>query len=175
MKRVPKRSADAVRTQPRRWRRTRLDELSSKAAEMLRGRRLSPDTLDILGKLAPTRQIAVVKSMQSSANYSIAFARVFLAATAGEDLATPKRTPRIKDVSSTQMGQMARAIEARRSRFEAAEDSYGDDVLHLVFASGFVSRLISNKKVESYLSTNHPGVLAELKSIVSSTSLDQHL
>jgi hypothetical protein len=53
------------------------------------------------------------------------------------------------------------------------ESSYGDDVLHLVIASGYLSKLVGNRDIKRYLSQHHPELLAEFLSIISATSLDQ--
>lgn len=49
---------------------------------------------------------------------------------------------------------------------------YGADALKLVVASGFISKLIENQAIESYLSTNHPDILREFRAIVAAVSLD---
>jgi hypothetical protein len=43
--------------------------------------------------------------------------------------------------------------------FKDVEASYGDDVLNLVVASGYLSKLLGNRKVEPYLGRHHPEIL----------------
>ena len=51
--------------------------------------------------------------------------------------------------------------------------TYGDDVLNLVVASGYVGRLVGNPEIERYLEARHPELLSELRVIVNAISLDQ--
>ena len=51
--------------------------------------------------------------------------------------------------------------------------TYGDDVLNLVVASGYVGRLVGNPEIERYLEARHPELLSELRVIVTAVSLDQ--
>jgi hypothetical protein len=57
--------------------------------------------------------------------------------------------------------------------FKQIEESYGDDILHLVIASGYLSRLVGNTEIERYLSEHHAEILQEFRAIISATSLDQ--
>lgn len=52
------------------------------------------------------------------------------------------------------------------------EASYGDDVLHLVIASGYLSRLVGNPAIEQWLAARHPEILSGFRSIISVASLD---
>jgi RepB plasmid partitioning protein len=163
----------ANRSRGQGWRGKRnISELCPEALEMLKNRALSSDTFEILQRLTPTRQVEVVRLMKSSADYSIAFARALLAATTREGLAVPDRPKRIRGVSSEEMNQMACAMRVRNAHFEVAQMSYADDVLRLVVACGYVSRLIRNERVQHYLLQRHPQMLGTLRSIVATRSLD---
>lgn len=50
---------------------------------------------------------------------------------------------------------------------------YGEDVLQLVIASGYLSKLVRNSEIKRYLTQHHAEILAEFNSIVVRTSLDQ--
>jgi hypothetical protein len=50
---------------------------------------------------------------------------------------------------------------------------YGEDVLQLVIASGYLSMLTRNAGIKRYLSQHHPEILSEFNAIISATSLDQ--
>jgi hypothetical protein len=70
------------------------------------------------------------------------------------------------------MARMEREMSALQQDFKAVEASYGEDVLHLVIASGYVAKIIANRKIERYLDQNHPEILEELKAIVAVASLE---
>ena len=68
---------------------------------------------------------------------------------------------------------LEREMETVQQDLKMVEARYGDDVLHLVIASGYLSKLLNNKDIRRYLSQHHPEILAEFMAIVSATSLDQ--
>ena len=61
-------------------------------------------------------------------------------------------------------------MEPLQQGVKSVESQYGDDVLHLVIASGYLSKLVGNKR---YLGQHHPEFLAEFASIISAGSIDQ--
>jgi RepB plasmid partitioning protein len=64
-------------------------------------------------------------------------------------------------------------METVQQDLKLVETRYGDDVLHLVIASGYLSKLLKNRDIKRYLSQRHPEILAEFAAIISATSLDQ--
>jgi hypothetical protein len=53
------------------------------------------------------------------------------------------------------------------------EKSYGQDVLLLVLARGYLAKLLENKSVARYIRQRRPEVLEQFEVIVETTSLDQ--
>ena len=72
-----------------------------------------------------------------------------------------------------QMARMERELDAINRDFKAVEATFGDDVLHLVLATRYLSRLIGNANVDAYLRKRHPEILDEFQAIVAATSLEQ--
>jgi hypothetical protein len=46
-------------------------------------------------------------------------------------------------------------------------------VLHLVIASGYLSKLVGNRDIKRYLGHHHPELLTEVLAIIAAASLDQ--
>ncbi|TQF40078.1 plasmid stablization protein ParB [Bradyrhizobium sp. UNPF46] len=153
-------------------RRALLDGISPDVIEMLKDKMVSTVAFDVLRKMGAMRQVEVAELMLSASNFTIGYARALLAATKQGDLAKPERTKRIDGMTPEQMARMEREMSTLQQDFKAVETSYGEDVLHLVIACGYISKLIGNRKVERYLDQNHPEILKEFRSIVSVTSLD---
>jgi ParB-like chromosome segregation protein Spo0J len=149
-----------------------LDGISPEVIEMLKDRIVRPATFDVVRKMGPMRQIEAAELMISASNFTVAYARALLVATKQADLAKPERAKRIDGMTSEQMARMEREMSALQQDFKAIETSYGEDVLHLVIACGYISKLVANRKIERYLDQNHPEILEEFKAIASSTSLD---
>ncbi|MHC2708396.1 hypothetical protein ACVIWV_007689 [Bradyrhizobium diazoefficiens] len=153
-------------------RRAMLDGISPDVVEMLKDKIVSTVTFDVLRRMGSMRQVEVAELMLSASNFTVGYARALLAATKQSDLAKPERVKKIDGLTTEQIARMEREMSVLQQDFKAIETSYGEDVLHLVIACGYISKLIGNKKVERYLDQNHPEILEEFRSIVSVTSLD---
>lgn len=154
-------------------RRSLLDGVSPDVVELLKDRPINPVTFDVLRKLKPMRQIEVAELMLSANNFTSAYAKALLAATRQVDLVRPDKPKRVGGMTPEQMARMEREMASLTQDFKALESSYGDDVLHLVIASGYLSRLVANVEVERYLRSRHPEILNEFKAIITAASLDQ--
>jgi ParB-like chromosome segregation protein Spo0J len=154
-------------------RQTLLDGICAEVVEMLKDKQVNPSTFAVLRKMKPLRQIEVAELMTVAANWSASYARALLAATKQEELADPERPKRIAGMTSEQMARMEREMASLHRDFRQIEASYGDDVLHLVIASGYLSKLVSNPEIERYLIQHHGELLQEFRVIIATTSLDQ--
>jgi hypothetical protein len=52
------------------------------------------------------------------------------------------------------------------------EESHGNQVLNLVLARGYITKLLNNARVARYLSQHHAEIVAELKTISEGSSLE---
>jgi len=154
-------------------RRSLLDGVTPEVVELFKDRSVNPVTFDALRKMKPVRQIEVAELMISAGNFTSAYAKALLAATRQADLVHSDKPKRVGGMSSEQMARMEREMASLTQDFKALEASYGDDVLHLVIASGYLSRLVNNAEVERYLRGRHPEILDEFRAIISAASLDQ--
>ena len=119
------------------------------------------------------RQIEVAELMAAVNNYTTSYAQALLAATRQPDLTHPERPKKIAGMTGEQMARLEREMASLNQDFKALEASYGDDVLHLVIASGYLTRLIRNAEIKRYLTSRHPELLDEFRSIIAASSLDQ--
>lgn len=154
-------------------RRTMLDGICAEVIDMLKDKTVNPTTFDVLRKMKPMRQIEAAELMGSAANFMSSYAKALLAATRQTDLIKPDRPKQIGGMTPEQMARMEREMETLQRDFKAVESSYGDDVLNLVIASGYLSKIIGNRRIEKFLGQHHPEILSEFKSIISAASLDQ--
>jgi hypothetical protein len=70
------------------------------------------------------------------------------------------------------MAHMEREMDGLQREFKAVSASYGDTVLNLVVAAGYLSSLIGNPRLSSYLE-RHREILSEFRAIVAATSLEE--
>ena len=60
-----------------------------------------------------------------------------------------------------------------QGQYKLVEQTYGQDVLNLVLAKGYLARLVENELVAQYLRQRQPDLLAEFETIVETVSLEQ--
>jgi ParB-like chromosome segregation protein Spo0J len=153
-------------------RRSLLNGVCPEVVEMLKDKVVNPVSFDVLRKMKPMRQIEAAELMQSASNFSSSYAKALLAATRQTDLAKPEQPKQVAGMTAEQIARMEREMETLQQDYKAIEASYGEDVLHLVIASGYLSKMIGSRKIEKYLKQNHPEILEKFRTIVSSASLD---
>jgi hypothetical protein len=156
-----------------RQRRQLLDGICAEVVDLLKDRNVSVHAMGVLRKMKPLRQIEVVELMMALGNFTATYAKALLAATRQADLAQPDKPKKVGAMTPEQMARLEREMATLNQDFRALEASYGDDVLQLVIAAGFVGRLIANPAIEAHLSKRQPEVLEELRNIVAAASLDQ--
>jgi ParB-like chromosome segregation protein Spo0J len=156
-----------------RRRRSLLEGVTPEVVELLKDRAVNPVSFDALRKMKPMRQIEVAELMVSAGNFTSAYAKALLAATRQADLVHAHKPKKVGGMTSEQMARMEREMESLTQDFKALETSYGDDVLHLVIASGYLSRLVGNPEIERYLRARHGEILDEFRAIIAAASLDR--
>jgi ParB-like chromosome segregation protein Spo0J len=156
-----------------RRRRMMLGGICPEVVDLLKDKSLNPTTFDVLRKMKPMRQIEAADLMSTAGNYTASYAKALLAATRQADLVKSEQPKKVGGLTPDQMARMEREMETVQQDLKMVEARYGDDVLHLVIASGYLSKLLNNKDIRRYLSQHHPELLAEFIAIVSATSLDQ--
>ena len=70
------------------------------------------------------------------------------------------------------MARMEREMENLKQDFKAIEESYGRNVLNLVLASKYLSKLLNNARVVRFLSKNYQEISLEFQNITEATSLE---
>jgi ParB-like chromosome segregation protein Spo0J len=156
-----------------RRRKTMLDGIAPEVVELFKDRVVSSLTFETLRKMRAMRQIEAAELMSSAGNVSSSYAKAILAATRQIDLAKPDQPKKIRGMTPEQMARMEREMETLQQDFKVVDATYGDDVLVLVIAVGYLSKLVANRKIERYLSQHHVEILSQFRSIISAASLDR--
>lgn len=149
-----------------------LDGICAEAVRLLRDKHFSANISPVLRKLKPTRQVECVELMVATNNITVPYAQALLAATHSSLLVNEGAQKKIKGVTPEQMLKMEREMANLEGQFKLIEQSYGQDVLNLVLAKGYLAKLLGNEAVIRFLSQNTPDILREFSSIVQATSLD---
>lgn len=156
-----------------RQRRHLLRGISQDVAELLKDKQVGHVAFQKLRKMKPIRQLEVAELMVSANNFTASYAKALLATTKPEDLHNPDEQRKATGLSTEQMERLEREMAELSTDYKELEMSYGDDMLVLVVASGFLERLLGKTEIERFLETRHPEFLENFRSIVQAASLDQ--
>jgi len=150
-----------------------LDGICTEAVRLLKDQHFSANLSPVLRKMKPTRQVECVELMVATNNITVAYATALLAATSAPMLVGEEKPKKIRGVTPEQMAIMEREMSNVESQFKLLEHSYGQDILNLVLARGYLAKLIGNEAVIRFLSQKHADFLSEFSNIVDTTSLDK--
>jgi ParB-like chromosome segregation protein Spo0J len=156
-----------------RRRRNMLAGICPEVVDMLKDKSINPSTFDVLRRMRPMRQIEAAELMNSAANYTASYAKALLGATNQKDLVRSDSPKKVAGLTGEQMVRMEREMETLQRDLKNVETRYGDDMLHLVIAAGYLTKLVANRGVSRYLENHHPEILAEFTTIIAAASLDQ--
>lgn len=156
-----------------RLRRSLLDGISPDVAELLKDKPVGHNAFQKLRKMNPVRQLEVAELMVSANTYTASYAKALLATSRPEDLHKPDQIRKATGLTPEQMARLEREMAAINVDYKELEASYGDDMLVLVVASGYLERLLSKPPIERFLESRHPEFVENFRAIVQATSLDQ--
>ena len=149
-----------------------LNGICPEAIDLLKDRQFSVEVTVALRKMKPTRQVEAVELMISANNTTLAYARALVMATSAEMLVNGKAAHKGRGVSQEQVNRMEREMSGLQDQYRTIEQTFGEDMLNLVLAKGYVSKLVNNRSVFRYLERNHGPVLEQLMSLVRATAAD---
>ncbi len=150
-----------------------LDGICAEAAELLRDQMFSAKLSDVLRRMKPTRQVECVELMISANNITIPYAEALLAASPSHLLVGEVKPKKVRGINAEQMHKMEREMTNLQEQYKLVEESYGQDVLNLVLAKGYLVRLLENNAVARYIQQNQPDVFSEFATIVETVSTDK--
>ena len=150
-----------------------LEGICPEAAELLKDHQFSADLFRVLRKMKSTRQVECIELMISANTITVKYAEAMLVATPAELLVEGKKPKKLPGVSSEQMAKMEREMTNLQDQYKMVEQTYGQDVLNLVLAKGYLTKLLENQSVSRYLHQNQPEVLAAFEGIVQMITIDQ--
>lgn len=84
-----------------------------------------------------------------------------------------KKPAKLTGITQEQMAKMEREMANLQGQYKMVEQTYGQDVLNLVLAKGYLSKLLENESVARYLQQRQPEVLIEFQKMVEIVGLEQ--
>jgi hypothetical protein len=150
-----------------------LDGLCKEAVEILKDQQFSANLSSVLRKMKPIRQMECVELMVSANNLSVAYAQALLMATPENLLIESSKAKKMNGVTPEQIAKMEREMSNLQGQYKLVEQTYGEDVLNLVLAKGYLAKLLENEQVARYLRNHQPEVLVEFENIIQTVALDR--
>lgn len=155
-----------------RQKRDLLNGVCKEAAEILKTKRVSLGVFAVLKRMKPMRQIEVAELLTDTGNYSVPYAKALFAATQPDMLLEPDKHKAVKGLTPEQVAKMEKEMESLQRDLKLVEESHGNQVLNLVLARSYVSKLFENARVTRYLGQHHPDIFRELQTVSENPSLE---
>lgn len=152
--------------------RTLLDGICSEAVDLLRDKPVTPNGLRSLRKVKPIRQIEIAELVNAVGNYTTPYIKALVVASPKEQCVPGSDGKPSFGVRPEDLAKMEKEMAALERDFRLIEQSYGTNVLNLVLARGYLSKLLSNNRVLRYLSGHYGDIVAEFQKMVDSASLE---
>ncbi len=150
---------------------TLLDGIHEEAADLLKDKGISPKAIRFLKKVTGVRQIEIAELMVSANNFTAGYAEALILGTPKDQLTNPEEPKRKEGLSPEEIGKMEQEMEGLEHDLKAVEESYGEDMLNLTLARGYVKRLVENAKVVRFLTANYSDILSEFQDVAAAESL----
>jgi hypothetical protein len=148
-----------------------LDGIHEEAVDLLKDKAICPKAIRLLKQVGCVRQIEIAELMVSANNYTAGYAEALVLGTPRDQLAQPEK-PKVKEgLTPEQIGKLEQEMESLERDLKAVEETYGENMLNLTCARGFIKKLLDNAKVVRFLNTNYPDILPEFEAIAVADTL----
>jgi hypothetical protein len=112
--------------------------------------------------------------MVSSNTITVAHAEALLKATPPEQRTDVKPTEHDKKTSPMeQIVKLEKEMSQVQTQYRDAEQNYGSDLLNLVVAKGYMTKLLSNEAVKSYIQRHEPDILEQFELVANTVSMEE--
>lgn len=153
---------------------TLLEGICPEAIKLLQDHQFTPDVTRPLRNMKPARQVEAVELMIASSTITVAHAEALLKATPPEQRLDVKPAPVERKVAPIeQIVKLEKEMSQVQESYKDAEQNYGSELLNLVVAKGYVTKLLANPAVKSYIQRHQPEILTHLELVVNTVSMEE--
>ena len=150
-----------------------LEGICPEAIDLLQDKQFTPDVTRILRNMKAARQVEAVELMVASNTITVAHAEALLKATPPEQRADLKPVERDKTSPIEQIVKLEKEMSQVQTQYKDAEQNYGSDLLNLVVAKGYLTKLLANEAVKSYIQRHEPEILEQFELVVNTVSMEE--
>lgn len=128
----------------------------------------------MLRNIKAARQVKAVELMVASNIITVAHADALLEATPPEQRIDFKPSERDKLLAPIeQIVKLGKEMSQVQSQCKDAEENYGSDLLNLVVAKGYLTKLVGNDAVKSYITRHEPEILEHFELVVNTVNMEE--
>ena len=110
------------------------------------------------------RQVGAVELMIASNTITLAHAEALLKASPPE---WEKKAAPIEQIE-----KLEKDMSKVQEKYPEAESNYGSDLLNLVVTEGYLTKLLANEAVKSYIGRHEPEIVTHLELVVNTVSME---
>ena len=115
-----------------------------------------------------------VASPREGERFTVAHADALLKATPPEQRTDFKPTERDRQLAPIeQIVKLEKEMSQVQTQYKDAEENYGSDLLNLVVAKGYLTKLLGNEAVKSYITRHEPEILEHFELVVNTVSMEE--
>jgi RepB plasmid partitioning protein len=151
-----------------------LEGICPDAIARLQDKQFTPDVTRVLRNMKAARQVEAVELMVASNTITMAHADALLMATPLEQRTDFKPTERDKQLAPIeQIVKLQKEMSQVQTQYKDAEENYGSDLLNLVVAKGYWTKLLGNDAVKSHITRQKPEILKHIELVVNTVSMEE--
>ncbi len=150
---------------------TLLDGLHPDAVELLKDKPVGCRVLGQLRKVRPLRQIEMAELMVTANAFGASYAETLVLSTTKDQLVNPEEPKKKEGLLPEQIAKMEEEMQTLERDLKAVEEGYGDNMLNLTVAKGYIKKLVENARVARYLSANYAEFLGEFEKLAATESV----
>jgi hypothetical protein len=148
-----------------------LDGINEEAVDLLKDKHICPKAIWFLRKVTGVRQIEIAELMVSANNYTKMYAEALVLGTPKDQLVHPEEPKRKHGMTRDEIARLEVEMESIERDLKAVEATYGENMLNLTVARGYIKRLLENAKVVRFLNGYYREILAEFESLAASETV----
>lgn len=149
-----------------------LQGICTETIELLRDKQVAQETLALLKKVKPLRQIEMAEIMVAAGTYSATYARALVMTTTRDQLVKPESSKKIPGINPDDLARVEHEVQVQERGFRMLDETYNEHVMALTIARGYLRPILENGRLVRFLAQNFREFLTEFQRIVESTALD---
>jgi ParB-like chromosome segregation protein Spo0J len=148
-----------------------LDGIHDEAVELLKDKAICPKAIWLLKKVTAVRQIEIAELMVSANSFTKGYAEALVLGTRKDELVKPEEPKKKLGMTREEIAKMELEMETIERDLKSVEVAYGENMLNLTVARGYIKRLLENAKVVRFLTASYRDLLSEFESTAASETV----